>query len=121
MGWRKVAKCYVQSVRQYYEFEIFDVSNGQNTVARLLTLSPKNFKAYRVIRWRAIDNVGIACGCDKNGENNKCVVVFGRAVVEKEGVKPYTSSTANISDECDNTGKEAAVKLRDIKQFIMEE
>ena len=120
MGWRKVAQCYVKSLRQYYEFEIEDVSNGQNTVARLLTLAHRRNIAYRVIRWRAISNVGIACGCDGEGQN-KCVIVFGRSVVEKQGVQPFKSSTASISSTCDMKAKEAEVKLRDIKEFMMED
>ena len=82
------------------------MSNGQNTVARLLTLATKNYLPYRVIRWRGITDVGIACGCDGT-EGNKCVIVFGRSVVERPDVKPFKSSTANIGETCDIGARES--------------
>lgn len=50
-------------------------------MARLLTLSTRKYLGFRVLRWNAVNSVGVASGCDKNGKN-KLVIVLGRDIVE---------------------------------------
>ena len=72
-----------------------------------------------MIKWYAISEVGVACGCDGKG-GNKCVIVLGRYVREFSDVKPFKSSSAAISSTCDSKAKEVEVKLRDVSQYIMD-
>ena len=51
-------------------------------MARLLTLSTRKYLGYRVLKWNAVNSVGVASGCDKDGKN-KLVIVLGRDIVEK--------------------------------------
>ena len=82
-------------------------------MARLLTRSTRNYLGYRVLKWNAVNSVGVASGCDKNG-NKKLVVLLGRDIVEKSNVPQYKASSGNIAGKCNSRASEKVVTLRDI-------